>query len=200
MITDVSYSILCAIICACTSSHPGTNIYTMFPVAYRCVSFCTAPRIFILHSVALPCALMTLSTRSFIILQPSGFRCLRFSFYWYSISPLLLVISIFFVLYNRLDPFFYPLVSSDFHVGEYGLRHIYLTEVGTAISSSASSSFLATSYLFAAPSRRKSVNKKRSGKVEALFVGILSASKVVIELLIHAKFRDLVNCFDRRRC
>jgi len=138
----------------------------MFPVAYRYVSFRTAPRIFILRPVALPCALMTLSTRLFIILQPTGSRRLRFSFYWYSISPLLLVISIFFVLYNRPDLFFHPLVSSDFHVGEYGLHHIYLTEVGTAISFSASSSFLATSYLFAAPNRRKSVNRKRSGKLK----------------------------------
>lgn len=160
----VSYPTLCAIACACTRAIAEPMLYTIFPSVYRCVPFHVSLRSS-LRCVTL-CPYMPLFSRlSTIVLQPFGFQYRRLPFYRCLIfrqppPPLLSLVSV--LSYNRSGPlfFFNPLVSSDFHVGEYGLRHIYLTEVGTAISSSASSSSLAISCLFAAPSRRKSESER----------------------------------------
>lgn len=122
----------------------------LFCSSLRCVTLCPYMPLF--------------SRLSTIVLQPFGFQYRRLPFYCRLIfrqppPPLLSLVS--FLFYITAPVFFFnPLVSSDFHVGEYGLRHIYLTEVGTAISSSASSSSLAISCLFAVPSRRKSESER----------------------------------------
>jgi len=159
----VSYSTLCAVACACTRAIPEPMLYTIFFLPLFAAFLFTLSLRSSLRCVTL-CPYMPLFSRlSTIVLQPFGFQYRRFPFYCRLIfrqppPPLLSLVS--FLFYNRSDPFFNPLVSSDFHVGEYGLRHIYLTEVGTAISSSASSSFLAISCLFAAPDRRKSESER----------------------------------------
>lgn len=145
------------------TSHPGTNV--IYNISFH-LSLRSFPRIssfFAPLRYLVPFYMPLFSRVSTIVLQPFGFQYRRFPFYYPLIfrqppPPLLSLVS--FLFYNRFGLFFNPLVSSDFHVGEYGLRHIYLTEVGTAISSFASSSSLAIFYLFAAPGRKKSESKR----------------------------------------
>lgn len=144
------------------------RIYNISCLSLRAVSlFPHRNRIFVLRSAALPCALVPPPPPN----RPACYnhRChtdlpLTVALVFRQPPSSLSLVSFFFLFYVHLDVvflvYFFPLVSSDFHVGEYGLCHIYLTEVGTAISFSASSSSLATSCLFAAPSRRKSENKQ----------------------------------------
>jgi len=139
------------------TSHPGTNV--IYNISF-CLSLRSFPRIssfFAPLRYLVPLYMPLFSRLSTIVLQPFGFQYRRFPFYRCLIfrqppPPLLSLVS--FLSYNRFVLFFihwYPRI----HVGEYGHRHIYLTEVGTAISSSASSFSLAISCLFAAPGRRK---------------------------------------------
>lgn len=113
----VSYPTLCAVACACTRAIPEPMLYTIFPSAYRCVSFHVSLRSS-LCCVTL-CPYMPLFSRlSTIVLQPFGFQYRRLPFYCRLIfrqppPPLLSLVS--FLSYNRSGPFFFiPLVSSDY--------------------------------------------------------------------------------------
>lgn len=172
--------LLCArVACACTRATPGPTYIQYFPAFRFALSlFPHRNRIFVLRSAALPCALM-----------PSLYRPACYNHWCHTDLPFtvaltfrqppsssLSLVSFFFflnfvsapILFFLFISFFFHWYLRIFHVGEYGLCHIYLTEVGTAISFSALSCSLATSYLFAVPGRRKSkrndreVNKRKT--------------------------------------
>lgn len=86
------------------TSHPGTNVYTISFFTYRCVAF-YIPYPFVLHSAALPCALIPLSFYNhlnFDILNSHSL--LSHLIFCQPPSPLLSLV--FFLIYNHSNLFF----------------------------------------------------------------------------------------------